>query len=263
DIRDRRAEHPLFEVPLNKRLVDRSLGLIVHSQTVAGMLAQRTAERPLHVIPALMEKRTGRTRRETLNLSPDTVIFACLGFVTAEKRLDLALEAFSQLRKEIPTSHFLIVGDVHEQVDLPGMIGRLGLEEAVTVLGFVPDLPAFVDWIETADIIINLRYPTVGESSATALRAMATGKPVIVYDLGWYGELPDWAVMKVRPLDQEGLLASMQKLAQSPGLRRRVGERAAANIEQHHDPAQIAQQYLAFCGTVLADLKYKYGAGHG
>jgi glycosyltransferase involved in cell wall biosynthesis len=263
DIRERRAEHPLFEVPLNKRLVERSLGLIVHSQIVADMLARQTTARPLRIIPALMEKRTGRPRREALKLSPETVIFASLGLVTAEKRLDLALAAFSQLRREIPNSHFLIVGDAHEKVDVPEMIGRLGLEEAVTHLGFVEDLESFVDWIATADIIINLRHPTVGESSATALRAMAAGKPVIVFDLGWYGELPEGAVVKVRPLDSEGLLAAMRQLAQRPELRKQMGETAAAHIEQRHDPANVAQQYLVFAGEVLAGLKRKFEAGHG
>jgi glycosyltransferase involved in cell wall biosynthesis len=259
-IRDRRADHPLFEVPLNNRLVDHSLGLIFHSQAVAGMLAEQTEKRPLHIIPALMERRTGQSRRDSLGLSPDTIVFASLGLVTAEKRLDLALEAFSQLRREIPDSHFLIVGDVHKAVDLPELIGRFSLEEAVTCLGFVEDLHAFVDWIATADIIINLRYPTVGESSATALRAMAAGKPVIVFDLGWYGELPDSAVVKVRPLDNEGLLAAMQQLAQQPDLRHQLGETAAAHIEQHHDPARIASQYIAFARVILAGLNRKFEA---
>lgn len=258
-----RAEHPLFEVPLNKRLVDRSLGLVVHSQVVAEMLTQQATTRPLRVIPALMERRMGRPRREALNLSPETVIFASLGLVTAEKRLDLALAAFKKLHQEMPDSHFLIVGDVHEKVDLPEMVGRLELAEAVTCLGFVAGLEDFVDWIATADVIINLRHPTVGESSATALRAMAAGKPIIVFDLGWYGELPEGAVVKVRPLDHEGLLAAMRQLAQQPDLRQRMGETAAVHIEQHHDPPQVAQQYLAFLEEILAGLNHKFEAVHG
>lgn len=259
DILERRAEHPLFEVPLNSRLVDHSLGLIVHSQTVAHMLANKT-ERPIQVIPALMEKRNGRPRRDQLNLSPDTLIFASLGFVTAEKRIDLALEAFKYIHQENPNSHFLIVGDVHPKVDLDGLVGRLHLEDAVTSLGFIEDLPTFVDWIATADIILNLRHPTVGETSATALRAMAAGKPVIVFDLGWYGELLDSAVIKVQPLDSQQLLAAMQQLARQPELRRQLGQTAAAYIGQHHNPAQIARQYTAFARQLLAAINEKYGA---
>jgi glycosyltransferase involved in cell wall biosynthesis len=259
DILERRAEHPLFDVPLNSRLVDHSLGLIVHSQTVAAMLAAKT-ERPIQVIPALMEKRNGRPHRDQLNLSPDALIFASLGFVTAEKRLDLALEAFKHIHQEMPNSHFLIVGDIHPQVDLDALIGRLNLKDAVTCLGFIEALPTFVDWIATADIIVNLRHPTVGETSATALRAMAAGKPVIVFDLGWYGELPDSAVIKVPPLDNEQLLRAMRQLARQPDLRRQLGQAAAAYIQQHHDPAQIVRQYTTFARHLLAGINEKYGA---
>jgi glycosyltransferase involved in cell wall biosynthesis len=168
---EQQADHPLFEVPLNHRLIDRSLGLIVHSQTVANLLAPQTT-RPIQIIPALMEQRPGRSLRNELNLAPDTLIFASLGLVTTEKHLDLALTAFNQLRQEIPNSHFLIIGDIQEKVDLRQIIGRLGLQEAVTILGFVEDLQQFVNYIAAANIIINLRHPTVGETSATALRAM-------------------------------------------------------------------------------------------
>jgi glycosyltransferase involved in cell wall biosynthesis len=240
-IRDRQADHPIFEVPLNHRLIDRSLGLIVHSQTVANMLASHTTQ-PIKIIPALMEQQPGQSQRTALNLSPDTLIFASLGLVTPEKQLDLALTAFNQIHREIPNSHFLIVGDIHQNVDLTATIKRFGLESAVTILGFVEDLRNFVDYIETADIIINLRHPTVGETSATALRAMAAAKPVIVFDLGWYSELPDSAVIKVPPLDSQGLIAAMRRLAQEPALRQEMGQTAAAHIAQHHQPAAVAQQ---------------------
>ncbi len=254
DIREQRADHPLFAVPLNNRLVDRSLGLIVHSQVVADMLAEQAFERPIRVIPALMEKRVGQSQRETLNLSSETVIFATLGLVTAEKKLDLALSAFKQLQQTIPDSHFLIVGDVHPEVNLAKIIGRNQLEKAVTQLGFIESLQGFVDWIEAADIIINLRHPTVGETSATALRAMAAAKPVIVFDLGWYSELPDSAVVKVRPLDNIDLLDAMQRLASQPDLRQQLATTAANYIATHHDPAHIAQQYSTFANQILTNL---------
>lgn len=262
-IRAGRATHPLFEVPLNNRLVDRSLGLIVHSETAVDLITRRTATRPVELIPALMEKRVGRSKREVLKLSAETMVFAVLGQVTAEKRIDLALSAFRELQQAMPDSHFLIVGGVHEAVDLDEMIGRFGLGESVTQLGFVEELQDFVDWIETADVIINLRHPTVGETSATALRAMAAAKPVIVFDLGWYSELPDEAVVKIRPLNEKGLLAAMRRLASQPELRQRLGMKAAAYIEQYHDPAQITQAYLAFIDRVLVDMGRKVGAVHG
>ena len=261
-IHHQQADHPLFTVPLNNRLVDRSLGLIVHSEIVADMLIQQTSTRPIQIIPALMEQRIGQSKRDSLNLPPNTIIFAALGLVTAEKQLDLALSAFQQLHEEIPNSHFLIVGDVHEEVNLAELISRNRLENAITQLGFIESLPTFVDWIETADIIINLRHPTVGETSATALRGMAAAKPIIVFDLGWYSELPDSAVVKVRPLDNKGLLAAMRRLATQATLRQQLGKQATNYIQKHHEPAQIAQQYLTFANDLLGSMTHKLESNH-
>ena len=41
------------------------------------------------------------------------------------------------------------------------------------------------------DACINLRAPTMGETSGTAVRALALGKPLVVSDVGWFAELPD------------------------------------------------------------------------
>ena len=52
-----------LDLPLNDRLLDNSLGLIVHSNYVAGKIRKRGYDRPLSIIPALIEAYPGRTRR--------------------------------------------------------------------------------------------------------------------------------------------------------------------------------------------------------
>ena len=55
---------------------------------------------------------------------------------------------------------------------------------------------AFVDetrlWslMAACDVHVNLRSPTMGETSGTAIRALSLGKPLIVSDVGWFAELP-------------------------------------------------------------------------
>ena len=40
------------------------------------------------------------------------------------------------------------------------------------------------------DVHVSLRSPTMGETSGTAIRALALGKPLVVSDVGWFAELP-------------------------------------------------------------------------
>ena len=188
-----------FDIPLNERLLDSSLGLIVHSTYAADKVRAAGFERPLAIIPALIEERPGQSRRASLGIDPAAPLFASYGVITQQKQIELALAAFRDLRDTVPEAHYLLVGEALSEVDPQAIIARLDLAGSVTHIGYVPDLDDFVDWIHTADIVINLRDPTVGETSATALRAMAAGRPLIVFDHGWYHEIPEEAALKIAP----------------------------------------------------------------
>lgn len=259
--------HPLYELPLNDRLIDRSLALIVHSQYAANLIGRRWPDRPLVAIPALMIDQPSHSLRQTLELPPQTVIFASIGMVTESKRIDLALKAFARLRNEGLQVHYLIVGEIHQEVDLPALIAKLGLEGAVTHTGYVAKLEQFVAWTTTADIVINLRQPTAGETSAAALRAMAAGRPLIVFDQGWYSEIPNGAAIKIAVGDEEALLAAMRQLAIQPGMRQQMGQYGQGHIAQYHRPAAVASRYIAFLNQYLDNLgqppDIRQGAEHG
>ncbi len=64
------------------------------------------------------------------------------------------------------------------------------------MLGFTP-IEKFVEYIGACDIVLNLRYPTVGETSGSLQRALGLGKAVIVSDVGSFAELPDEICLKV------------------------------------------------------------------
>ncbi|WP_374686516.1 glycosyltransferase family 4 protein [Promineifilum sp.] len=250
-IRDGRAAAPLFDVPLNRRVIDASLGLIVHSRYAADRARQQRPDRPLAIVPALVEMRPGRSRRAELGLPEDAVLFGSFGQITAEKQIDLALRAFRGVREIYPNARYLLVGEARPDVDLAALISELGLGEAVHHVGFAPELSVFVDWIHTADVVVNLRYPTVGETSAIALRAMAAGRPVIVFDHGWYSELPDEAALKVAPLDAVALQEAMIRAAASAGLRDVLGRAAEAYVRRYCLPPRVADAYLDFLHAIL------------
>ncbi len=241
-----------FDVPLNERLLDSSLGFIVHSKFVADKIRRRGLDQPLTIIPGLVEQHAGVSRRHVLQLGDDTLIFASFGLITKPKQIEMVLRVFKMLRRKTPNSHFLLAGDALPDLDLDTIIAELGLSDAVTNLGYLPDLQDFIDWMHTADVIINLREPTVGETSATALRAMAAGRPLIVFDQGWYREIPDAAAIKTAPLDGDMLLSAMNRLAQSPQLREQMGQAGKHYTIENCHPAAIADAYVRALAATIA-----------
>ncbi|MCA9934198.1 MAG: glycosyltransferase [Ardenticatenaceae bacterium] len=238
------------EYPLIDRLLTLCLGLIVHSQFAARQIPP--INRPVRVIPALIESHAGHNLRAQLNWPDDAVIFASIGHVTANKQVDFALQAFQKVQLQFPQARYLIVGQEEPNIHLQEQIDALNLADVARAIGYIPSLQAFVDWIHSADVIVNLRHPTIGETSAAALRAMAAGRPVIVFDQGWYSELPDAGCMKVAPMDADALALTMQQLASDAALRQRIGEAARTYTQDVCAPAQVAAQYGRFLHEIYA-----------
>ncbi len=254
DIRLGKRKFPVFEIPLCNRLIDRSLALLVHSVSAASAVRNMRPERPVRVIPALITQHQGKSLRGSLDVRDETVIFMSLGFVNATKQIELALRQFAHLKETRPDIHYVIVGGVQGNFDLKGLITNLGLDGDVTSTGYIEDFQTFIDWTETADIVINLRHPTVGETSAAALRAMSAGKPIIVFDHGWYAELPDEACVKVPPMDEQALYTAMRQLVEDPVARSSIGELARQTTRQNHDPGIVADAYIDFLKDCLGDI---------
>ena len=242
----------VFETPLHNRIIDRSLGLIVHSRAAAKSVRSLRPERPLRVIPHLLTQHGGTSLRESLGISIETTIFASLGFINATKQIGMALKQFARLLKNGLDVHYLIVGGVQGDFDLEGLVEQLGLGSAVSIIGYSEDLQTFLNWLETADVVLNLRYPTTGETSGVVLRAMGAGKPIIVFDHGWYSEIPDEACLKVPPMDEEALFAAMTRLVLEPTLRGQIGEKAAQTANTRHHPGAIASNYIKFLEDCLS-----------
>src|ERR1700689_634376 len=93
----------------------------------------------------------------------------------------------------------ILVGEAHAELPLDAMIATLNLSAHVRQIGFAP-IEDFNGYLGACDIILNLRYPTVGESSGTLLRALGMGKAVIVSDVGSFRECPDEICLKA-PVD--------------------------------------------------------------
>ena len=98
-----------------------------------------------------------------------------------------------------------------------------------------------------ADIHVCLRAPTMGETSGTAIRALALGKPLVVSDVGWFSELPDDVALKVGVDTHEAdtLTAALELLATRPDARASMGAASLALAASGHSVERVADLYAA------------------
>lgn len=246
--------HPGLHALLG-RVLRHALGIIVHSETSRRQIRALGYSGPMETVPMLhhpasvaqaMRHDASRTRAE-LGVAPGEVLLGSFGFIGSTKRIPVVLRALSRLLHMHIPFRFLVVGVGN---DLEPEIRALGLSRYVIQTGFVEEVD-FNRYLAVTDIVINLRYPSMGETSATVIQAMAHGKPCIVTDHAWHSELPDETVCKLRWDDREEdqLVEQLKVLAGDPAHRLSIGARARKYVLSKHDPKSVAKHYADFLDT--------------
>jgi glycosyltransferase involved in cell wall biosynthesis len=248
---------PLFDWPLNERVVDLSVGVLVHSNYVRQRLLAahpkaliRKVNQPIR----LPSSRDQRTARRELRLPEDAFIVVTWGQVIQEKRLDLVLQAFALFHQRHPDTLWIVVGEsLTEHAHWEEMVQKSGLSNDIQQVGYVEGLEALYDYIAASDVCINLRHPTAGETSASALRTMAMGRPVIVSDVGWYAELPDDCCARIAHdgSEVEQLSAILERWYGQEETRLTIGRQARLYIARECNPTCIAREYISFMEDIL------------
>ncbi|NOK59568.1 MAG: glycosyltransferase [Chloroflexi bacterium AL-W] len=248
-----------FDLPFCEDVLAKAQGVIAHSQHVVERVTALqpnlpVAQVPMGVpLPALIDRNEARAR---LGLPLDTPIIASFGHINPYKRIDLALRAMKTLRETYVDLRYILVGSISPNYDIQAAIVRTGLSDVVTVTGYV-DRQDFEDYVAAADICLNLRHPTAGETSASLLRLLGAGRPTLVTASGSFVELPANVAAQVDPDVSEGdlIIAYCRLLLDRPDIAAALGTNARTYIAREHTLEGAALGYMRF----LAD-HYGWGA---
>jgi glycosyltransferase involved in cell wall biosynthesis/SAM-dependent methyltransferase len=253
-------------VPMLRRILDASKGVIAHSRTVQRDVRAAGFGGPLAVIPhgAWIPDSDRMGYRCKLGVSPETPLIGIFGFLKPYKRIAESLRAFKRLLRLEPRMKMILVGEPHPDFPLQSIISGLGIGASVRVLGFTP-AEEFVGCIAACDIVLNLRWPTVGESSGTLLRSLGLGRAVIVSDVGSFSEYPDDICLKV-PVgraEEDTLFEYLNLLVTQPAVRESLGRRAREWVERECNWYSVAERYVAFLESVVEGSEYVQAASAG
>jgi len=231
-----------FVFPLNGHVARSAQAIVVHSEDSRERMIQIAPDVPVVVVPHHSERAPaevgdiGREEaRAKLGLPGESFLVGHFGYVTRPKQPAAVVGGFARLVARHPDSLLVMIGADHTGGGFDRLIRRHGLEGRVRMAGFV-DLSTFYLYLRAVDVVINLRYPSAGESSGTFARTLGEGRAGIVNDLGSFGEIPTDVALKVEvDRDQaEQVAAHLIRLAEDPAFK-----------------AQIESNARRFAGTVL------------
>lgn len=247
-------------VPMLRRLLSQSKGVIVHSECVRSEVRAAGFKGAIARIPhgAWIPSADRNAYRTRLGLDETVPLIGTFGFLKPYKRIAESLRAFRRVLSVEPAAKMILVGEVHPDFPLRPLIQSLGLDPHVRVLGFTP-IEEFIGYIAACDIVLNLRYPTVGENSGTLMRSLGLGKAVLVSDVGSFSEYPDDVCLKV-PVDaaeEDTLFEYLSLLVSRAEMRRSLGERAREWVDTECSWPLAAAQYRAFLQSMVDGTPYR------
>ncbi|HVW86256.1 MAG TPA: glycosyltransferase, partial [Bryobacteraceae bacterium] len=240
-------------IAMTRRLLERSRGVVVHSDFVARETRGQGFDGPVATIPhgAWIPETDRNGVRHQLGLDEATPLIGAFGYIKPYKRIAESLRALKRLVKLDPRVRMILVGEPHPDFKVDQLIRTLGLTDHVRLLGFTP-IEKFIDYMGACDIILNLRYPTVGETSGSLQRALGLGKAVIVTDIGSFSELPDDVCLKVpvTPEEEDLIFEYLHTLVTRPELAAAMGRRAKHWVARECNWSIVAERYVRFLHEV-------------
>jgi glycosyltransferase involved in cell wall biosynthesis len=233
------------DFPLIGQVLDLATGVIVHSQVVEDAVLARGYAGPIYRIPhpAWPWPRVEVDEVFSTRFGP---VFGAFGHLNSAKRVPQLVEAFERVLVQEPSARLLLVGSPSEDLFVEAPIERM-LDAHPGSVVRIPYVEESRLWnlIAGCDVCVCLRYPTMGETSGIAVRALSCGRPLIVSDVGWFSELPHNVARRVSPNEYEidNLTSAMIDLSRDPVRRDAMSEAALHLAHRELAVAHVAELY--------------------
>ncbi len=249
----RRMDYPVKRNWYNDYLYNRKVdGIVAISQMIADVMIQGGVKREkIRVIysgvnPALFR------RIPAPGGSPGRPVIGTVAVLEERKGHRFLLEAAALLKRQGHRLSYRFAGEGALRGRLEQIVAKLGLQEEVTFLGFVSDVPAFLSEI---DIFV---LPSIYEGLGVAvLEAMAASRPVIASRVGGLSELVEDQItgILIPPGDSLALARAISQLVSEIELAQKMGARGWERVQDTFTVEKMAKKNEEYYHELV------YGAG--
>ena len=256
----------VMRYPANLEVLQLASGIIVHSAVSLRFGRQWYGEEAVadwRIIPHLRSTSLKPSRSEArhrLGIALDELLVCSFGMVAPTKLSaelqDAWLESGLASR---PDCALVFVGGGTGSPYADGVAQRCRQApdgSRMHVTGWV-DQATYRDYLAAADIAVQLRTASRGETSGAVLDCMGSGIPIIVNANGSMADLNP-AVVKMLPDDfaRAELVEVLEELAGSPNERKRLGTAAREFVATEHHPRLCAARYRDALESIYQQRRY-------
>lgn len=248
----RGAEH----YPVNGIVVNHASGLVYHSEYARSLACdwQQGVQAPTYLIPHLRSLPSWpdkQAARKLLQLDAGAHVIASFGGINPKKLTHLLVETFLETPALADKpGRLVLVGAQHGGEygqALTRTIQQHPRGHLVTITGYA-SCEAYRHWLAAADVAVQLRTQSRGETSGAIFDAMAHGLPVIANAHGSSAELPEDCVCLLPDLAATSALGprlqdALITLANNVEARTALSQAGRDYVSTALAPASVAEQY--------------------
>jgi glycosyltransferase involved in cell wall biosynthesis len=228
------SDEDLLRFPLYEESITNALGVVTHSKgqardVAAGWLGPVAALKlPCYsdiLASANVSERPRSGERLRLltmgHVNPNKQVHRVIGLLAADPELAARVE----YRVVGPSGGFTAYSET-----LQRLIAHNADHLKVEILDWLPDSELERE-MELVDVFVNLRHPNIEGGSASLMKQLAYGRPVLCFDSGCFGEMPQGTVVSVPTGDFEAASEALHDLVSNADRRKEVGSKARAFAE--------------------------------
>lgn len=244
----------VWHYPCSYSVLSLSQGVIVHSENSIRLAREwyGNIDPALWcVIPHLRELplvNNRATARKKLSISDNAFVICSFGFLGESKMNDSLIEAFAESSLyDAQECHIIFVGELHEgdyARKIKRSIENLKIGNRVRITGWT-DLDTFKDYLQAADIAVQLRSLSRGETSGAVLDCMSYGLPTIINANGTMADINrESVVMLEDKFSDADLIEALESLYHSRQMREDISRKAIDEIATKHSLWGCAEKYF-------------------
>jgi glycosyltransferase involved in cell wall biosynthesis len=192
--------------------------------------------------PAVAPAAALQALRASCGIPAMAPVVGTVGRLVWEKHYTCLLQAFARVKRQVPESHLVLVGDGPERAKLEALAGELTLGDAVHFTGLRTDVAL---WHQVFDVFA---MSSVSEGLPLALlEAMASSRAIVATRVGGIPlALADGAAGELVDRDDPDALAdALITLLESPSQAAEFGARAQRRFREAYDVNAMVAQYSA------------------
>ncbi|EKQ50534.1 MULTISPECIES: glycosyltransferase family 4 protein [unclassified Clostridium] len=218
---------------LNKEILDRAKGIIVHSNYTKEMLENRGYNNVLKINMVNMSNdnildQSNDYLKKKYNISDEDFVIGSFGNIAPTKQNHIICEAVKHYNEVNDKKIYYIMSGDGDYVDSY-------LDKFIIKTGFI-DIAKYNSILKRVNVVFNLRYPSMGETSISLIHAMGMKKACVITNDAWFKEIPDSCALKIEAdEDYKELAKLLAKLVSDNKYIEEIKEKAYEYIGKEYE----------------------------